>query len=42
MPTSATYPVYAFRRIFKRDGGGSFEDGMRAALQRLKAAAEQG
>jgi Polyketide cyclase / dehydrase and lipid transport len=41
-PTPPSYPVYAFRRIFRRDGGRSFEDGMRAALQRLKAAAEQG
>jgi hypothetical protein len=42
MPTPPSYPVYAFRRIFKRDRGASFEDGMRASLQRLKAAAEQG
>jgi hypothetical protein len=41
-PTAPSYPVYAFRRIFMRDGDRSFEDGMRSALQRLKAAAERG
>jgi uncharacterized protein YndB with AHSA1/START domain len=41
MPTPPSYPVYAFRRILKRDAGGSFEDGMRSALERLKALAEQ-
>jgi uncharacterized protein YndB with AHSA1/START domain len=42
MPTPPPYPVYAFRRIFRLDAGGSFEDGMRSALQRLKALAEHG
>jgi uncharacterized protein YndB with AHSA1/START domain len=40
LPTPPSYAVYAFQRIFKRDGG-PFEDGMRNALQRLKAEAEQ-